>query len=69
MDRRFFLKSLAAAAGALGAGALAPREAHALPAPVDAPPRETVQPALAMPDDVEEARIENVHWQIGRAHV
>ena len=65
MDRRLFLKSLFAVAGTLGATSIVADGARAMPvadpaagAPLDL----QTAPAVATPEDIDAARIEDVRW-------
>ena len=68
MNRRSFLRSLGVLAGALGAGALLPGDAQALPVAPDAAKDAAgqLEPAVATPEDIEAAQPENVQYYYRR---
>ncbi len=69
MERRHFLKSLFAVAGALGVAAVLPKAAEAMPLTdpaKGAPAPAAIEPAVATPDDIENARVENVQYYYRR---
>lgn len=68
MDRRSFMKSLGLFAGALGASALLPGAVQAMPVAIDAS-KDTagqLEPAVATPEDIEAAQLENVQYYYRR---
>lgn len=66
MDRRGFLKAALGVAGAAAALATLPAEAmpRMAPAPETGPkPGEAPAAAIATPEDIADAKIENVYWR------
>jgi hypothetical protein len=65
MERRLFLKSLFAVAGAVGIAAVLPAESMAMPISGPAnglPANPTTEPAVATPEDIEGAKVEDVQF-------